>query len=91
MWQRTQPQTAQVDLVAIVQPGVGELAVAGRRRQYLGSVVARELVCAGKEVGVQMGVGGERDGQTPPGRGLMNGAQVAADVDDQSPSVAQID
>ena len=52
----TQPQPAQVDLVTVMQPGVGELAGTGRRRQHLRSHRRRELICAGKEVGMQVGV-----------------------------------
>jgi hypothetical protein len=37
-----------------------------------------------------MGVGGEGDGQSPPGRGGMYRPQIATHVDDQSPPVAQI-
>src|SRR6516165_3830160 len=89
--QRTQPQSAEVDLVAIMKCHMGEIAVTGRRRQYFCSVCRAELVCTGQEVGVQMGVGGEGHLHTTTVGYLIHGAQVAAHVDDECTAVAQID
>src|ERR1700730_17241016 len=88
---RTQSQSAEVHLVAVVKPGVGEFAVTGRRRQHLCPIGDTELVCAGKEVGMQVRVGGERHSQTKPGGGRMHGAQVTAHIDDECTSVAEVD
>jgi len=89
--QRAQPQSAEVNLVTVMKPLVDEFAFAGRRRQHGGTVHRTELVCAGKEVGVQVSVGGKRHRQTTLCGGRMDGAQVAADVDDQCTSIAKID
>jgi hypothetical protein len=89
--QRTQAQPAEIDLVAVVEAGVGEFAVPRRGGQHLGSALRAELVCAGKEIGVQMGVGGERHRQAAPCRRGMHGTQVTADVDDQGTSIAEVD
>ena len=74
--QGTQPQSAQVHLVTVMQPRVRELAMAGRRRQHLCAAGCPELVCAGKEVGMQVGVGGERHRQPALGCGGMHRAQI---------------
>jgi hypothetical protein len=47
-------------------------------------------MCAGKEVGMQVGVSGERHCQPAFGRGPVHPAQIPADIDDQGPPVAQI-
>ena len=64
--------------------------MAGRRRQHLCAAGCPELVCAGKEVGMQVGVGGERHRQPALGCGGMHRAQINADIDDQGPSLPQI-
>jgi hypothetical protein len=60
---RDQPQPAEVDLVAVVQPAVRELAPARGRGEHLRCVVMSQLGGPGQEVGVQVGVGGEPDPQ----------------------------
>ncbi|SHW21311.1 Uncharacterised protein [Mycobacteroides abscessus subsp. abscessus] len=86
-----QPEPTEVDLVAVVQAGVLELAVPSRRREDAGLTLGRELVCAGEEIGVQVRVGGEGDGQPAPGRDLVHGTQIAAHVDDERAPVTEID
>ena len=86
-----QPQSAQVDLVTVMQPRVRKLAMASGRCQHLCSAGGPELVCAGKEIGMQVGVGGERHRQPTPGRGRAHRAQITAHVNNQGPPVTQID
>ena len=59
--QGPQPQPAQVDLVAVAQPGVGERPRPGGRGEQVRAVGAARSTGAGEEVGVQVGVGRERD------------------------------
>ena len=60
---RTESQATKVHLVSIMKPGVGEFPMTGGRRQNLGALSRSQLMCTGKEVGVQMGVGRERHRQ----------------------------
>ena len=85
-------QPAQVDLVAVAQPAVGELAVPRRAEaSTVAPSVGGELDRAGEEVGVQVGVRGERHGQPPLVGGGAQRAQVAAGVDRERPAVAEVD
>jgi hypothetical protein len=89
--QRAQRQPAQVHLVAFVEAGVPEVAVAGGGGQHGRARVVGQLNRAGEEVGVQVGVRGERHGEPAPlGRGAQR-AQVPARVHGEGTAVAQID
>ena len=84
--QRAQGQPAQVDLVAVAQAAVVERRgrPAAEARTCAPSSAA-SWTRAGQEVGVQVGVGGERDPQPAPVGGRAHRAQVARRVDRQRP------
>ncbi len=86
-----QSEPAEVDLVAVAQPDVVELAAAGGGGEDGRAVGGGEVEGAGEEVGVQVGLGRERDAETGRGGHLPEAAQVAAGVDGQRPAVAEVD
>jgi hypothetical protein len=65
--QRPQGQAAEIDLVAVAEAPVAEGPPPGGGGENFRAVVVGELDGAGEEVGVQVGVGSERDGETTPG------------------------
>ncbi len=89
--QRPQRQPAQVDLVGVAQATMVEPAPAGRRGQHHRTVGGGKLAGAGQEVGVQVRVGGERDGHTAPGGGGPQRPQVPRRVHRQGPAVAEVE
>ena len=88
---RAQGEPAEVDLLAVLEPAVRELPPTGSRGEHLGAVGGRELHGAGEEVGVEVGVGGVRDGQAPGLGGPAQRAEVAARVDGQGAAVAEVE
>ena len=89
--QGAQPQAAEIGLVSVAQSGVVEVAAAGGGCQHRRGVRRRELAGAGEEVGMEVGVGGERDPQ-PAGRECVaHRAQVTARVHRERAAVAEVD
>lgn len=74
-----------------MQSAVVELPVPGGRRQNAGAFRRGQLACAQEEVGVQVGVRGERQLQTAPTRGLPRVPQVQAHVQHQRSPVSEVD
>ena len=87
--QGLQHETAEVELVAVIEPAVGPLDPARPGRQH-GCPVRRQLSAAGEEVGMEMGLDGERDGERGPVGRRQVGGGVAGGVDDQGSPVAQV-
>jgi hypothetical protein len=81
--ERGQAQSAEIDLVAVAQPTVGEPALAGGGGQHGGAVVVGQLHRPGEEVGVQVGVGDEPDPQPRLLRRRPHRPQITGRVDDQ--------
>jgi hypothetical protein len=80
--QGPQRQAAQVDLVAVAQPSVGEGQLGRSRRQHPGPG-ASKLARPGDEVGVQVSLGNPGDPQTPPLGGGEVGQGIAFGVHQQ--------
>ena len=89
--QHPQGEPAQVDLLAVLQPAMGEAEPAGSRGEDLGAVGGGQLPAAGQEVGMQVGLGRVGDLEPPPAGQLQVRGRVAGRVDDQRPPVAQLD
>jgi hypothetical protein len=88
--ERLEGQAPEIDLFLVGQSAVGERAAAGRRREHL-RPVRGQLHAAGHEVGVQVGLGAEDHPQAAGRGGGLDRTQVAAGVDGQCPSVAEVD
>jgi hypothetical protein len=67
-----------------------KLPAAGGGGEHRCAVGVGQLAGAGQEIGVQMGVRGERHPQPPLLNGRPHGAQVAAGVHHQGPTVAEV-
>jgi len=89
--QGAQSQPAEVDLVAVTEPQVVEGALPGGRGEDLRTVIVSELPGAGKEIGVQVGLGRVRDPQTPLRRGSVDGTQVQGRVNREGTAVAEVE
>ncbi len=85
-----QRQPTQIDLVPVAQSPMWELAPAGGRGQHRGAIGGGQMQGTGEEVGVQVGVRGERHRQTPTRGGLAHRPHVPRRIDHQSAAVAQV-
>jgi hypothetical protein len=89
--QGTQPQSAEVELVAVTHSGVVELPAARGGSHDHCTVGGRELPRPGEEVGVQVGVRGVGDAKLAGGGGCVQGPLVAASVHRQGAAIAEVD
>jgi len=78
-----QGQAAQIHLIPVSQPPVTEGPSPGCGREDLRAVPGGQLQRPGQEVGVQVGVGGERDRQPDPATSAK--ASNSASLADRSP------
>jgi hypothetical protein len=79
--QRPQGESAEVDLLAVLQPLVGEAEAAGVGREDLGAVGRGQLAAAGQEVRMQVSLGRVGDLEPPPAGQLQVRGGVAGRVD----------
>ena len=86
----TKRQPAQVDLSAVHQSEVVEASVSVRGADHPGAVATGKADRTRQEVGVQVRLRGERDGQSVRRRGGVDRPQVERGVHGQSPPITQI-
>jgi len=85
-----QAKAAEAEFVAVVEAAMGPLEAAGSRSEH-GRAPGGELAAAGEEVGMQVGLDGERDGQAGAfGRGQVRGG-LACRVDHEGAVVTEVD
>lgn len=68
-----------------------KLASPGRRGQHDRTVGGSQLPGAGQAVGVQVGVGGERDGDSPPGGVALQRPQIPRRINGQGSAVTEVE
>ena len=89
--QRAQGEPTQIELLAVLQPPMGEAEPAGCGAQNLGAGGGGQLPAASQEVGVQVSLDGVGQPQPPPAGQLQVRGRVAGRVDHQRPPLAQLD